>query len=407
MSCIHFSLICSYFLSDQTLAVATSLEREREREREMGHHSCCNKQKVKRGLWSPEEDEKLINYITTHSHGCWSSVPKLAGLQRCGKSCRLRWINYLRPDLKRGSFSPQEAALIIELHSILGNRWAQIAKHLPGRTDNEVKNFWNSSIKKKLISHEVIPAFATFSNDHIHNPSGHGSEEGFFTLNTNPNLGSQPQDQLYLPIVPSPMPSLGLNYHGDFNNILKLDQTNYASNFVDCFLPPFQLPSNNSSSYESSSWSAGYQPQPQFDPNIQQVQNFSINEAAAAQYNNIGNELMVPISMASSASVTYENPFILATVPKFCEIIDGNVCRMPILYPSDLEELDSLAKLSCFTSSHGSHPQDLQFPSNQLECIDAIISLLPSSSSSSSPSSASPSLLPLSSNQFDTNFNAH
>ncbi|XP_050137068.1 transcription factor MYB26-like isoform X2 [Malus sylvestris] len=330
----------------------------------MGHHSCCNKQKVKRGLWSPEEDEKLINYITTHSHGCWSSVPKLAGLQRCGKSCRLRWINYLRPDLKRGSFSPQEAALIIELHSILGNRWAQIAKHLPGRTDNEVKNFWNSSIKKKLISHEVIPAFATFSNDHIHNPSGHGSEEGFFTLNTNPNLGSQPQDQLYLPIVPSPMPSLGLNYHG-------------------------------------------YQPQPQFDPNIQQVQNFSINEAAAAQYNNIGNELMVPISMASSASVTYENPFILATVPKFCEIIDGNVCRMPILYPSDLEELDSLAKLSCFTSSHGSHPQDLQFPSNQLECIDAIISLLPSSSSSSSPSSASPSLLPLSSNQFDTNFNAH
>ncbi|KMT04880.1 hypothetical protein BVRB_7g170470 [Beta vulgaris subsp. vulgaris] len=130
----------------------------------MGNHTCCNKQKVKRGLWSPEEDEKLISYITTYGHGCWSSVPRLAGLQRCGKSCRLRWINYLRPDLKRGSFSPQEATLIIDLHRILGNRWSQIAKYLPGRTDNEVKNFWNSSIKKKLLSHVAVAVSTTTPN---------------------------------------------------------------------------------------------------------------------------------------------------------------------------------------------------------------------------------------------------
>ncbi|KZV48161.1 hypothetical protein F511_27724 [Dorcoceras hygrometricum] len=120
-------------------------------------HSCCYKQKLRKGLWSPEEDEKLVKHITKYGHGCWSSVPKLAGLQRCGKSCRLRWINYLRPDLKRGTFSQEEEGLIIELHAVLGNRWSQIAAQLPGRTDNEIKNLWNSSIKKKLRQKGIDP----------------------------------------------------------------------------------------------------------------------------------------------------------------------------------------------------------------------------------------------------------
>ncbi|KAJ1393312.1 SANT/Myb domain [Sesbania bispinosa] len=123
----------------------------------MGRHSCCYKQKLRKGLWSPEEDEKLLNYITKHGHGCWSSVPKLAGLQRCGKSCRLRWINYLRPDLKRGAFSQQEEDSIIELHAVLGNRWSQIAAQLPGRTDNEIKNLWNSCLKKRLRQRGIDP----------------------------------------------------------------------------------------------------------------------------------------------------------------------------------------------------------------------------------------------------------
>nr|QSD99578.1 MYB family transcription factor [Melilotus albus] len=123
----------------------------------MGRHSCCYKQKLRKGLWSPEEDEKLLNHITKYGHGCWSSVPKQAGLQRCGKSCRLRWINYLRPDLKRGTFSQEEEDLIIELHSVLGNRWSQIAAQLPGRTDNEIKNLWNSCLKKKLRQKGIDP----------------------------------------------------------------------------------------------------------------------------------------------------------------------------------------------------------------------------------------------------------
>ncbi|KAK4479364.1 hypothetical protein RD792_014876 [Penstemon davidsonii] len=123
----------------------------------MGRHSCSVKQKMRKGLWSPEEDEKLYNYITRFGVGCWSSVPKLAGLQRCGKSCRLRWINYLRPDLKRGMFSQEEEDLIINLHEALGNRWAKIAAQLPGRTDNEIKNLWNSSLKKKLMKQGIDP----------------------------------------------------------------------------------------------------------------------------------------------------------------------------------------------------------------------------------------------------------
>ncbi|KAL6609561.1 hypothetical protein ACP70R_039530 [Stipagrostis hirtigluma subsp. patula] len=125
----------------------------------MGRLSCGGVQpKLRKGLWSPEEDEKLYNHIIRHGVGCWSSVPKLAGLQRCGKSCRLRWINYLRPDLKRGSFSQQEEDLIVALHEILGNRWSQIASHLPGRTDNEIKNFWNSCLKKKLRQRGIDPS---------------------------------------------------------------------------------------------------------------------------------------------------------------------------------------------------------------------------------------------------------
>ncbi|XP_014492385.1 transcription factor MYB61 [Vigna radiata var. radiata] len=123
----------------------------------MGRHSCCYKQKLRKGLWSPEEDEKLLRHITKYGHGCWSSVPKQAGLQRCGKSCRLRWINYLRPDLKRGTFSQEEENLIIELHAVLGNRWSQIAAQLPGRTDNEIKNLWNSCLKKKLRQKGIDP----------------------------------------------------------------------------------------------------------------------------------------------------------------------------------------------------------------------------------------------------------
>ncbi|XP_037417479.1 myb-related protein Hv33-like [Triticum dicoccoides] len=105
--------------------------------------------KERKGLWSPEEDERLYTRITRHGVSTWSSVAQLAGLRRSGKSCRLRWMNYLRPDLKKEPISKREEETIISLQKSLGNRWSVIAAKMPGRTDNEIKNYWNSRIRKR------------------------------------------------------------------------------------------------------------------------------------------------------------------------------------------------------------------------------------------------------------------
>jgi myb proto-oncogene protein len=169
----------------------------------MGRQPCCDKVGLKKGPWTAEEDQKLVAFLLSHGHCCWRLVPKLAGarcqlfdrllatylpearatptcknevkcrwqfsiltwlpshvssgLLRCGKSCRLRWTNYLRPDLKRGLLSEEEEALVIDLHAELGNRWSKIAARLPGRTDNEIKNHWNTHIKKKLKRMGIDP----------------------------------------------------------------------------------------------------------------------------------------------------------------------------------------------------------------------------------------------------------
>nr|XP_010930777.1 myb-related protein 308 [Elaeis guineensis] len=123
----------------------------------MGRSPCCEKAHTNKGAWTKEEDQRLIAYIKAHGEGCWRSLPKAAGLLRCGKSCRLRWINYLRPDLKRGNFTEEEDELIIKLHGLLGNKWSLIAGRLPGRTDNEIKNYWNTHIKRKLLSRGLDP----------------------------------------------------------------------------------------------------------------------------------------------------------------------------------------------------------------------------------------------------------
>ncbi|CAL9053100.1 transcription factor MYB13-like isoform X1 [Musa acuminata AAA Group] len=148
-----------------------------------GRAPCCEKIGLNKGTWTEEEDMKLIAYIHKYGHQNWRALPKLAGLSRlryirllpfltvvnvtisltpegllrCGKSCRLRWTNYLRPDIKRGNFTKDEEDTIIKLHALLGNKWSKIASFLPGRTDNEIKNVWNTHLKKRAASGEQQP----------------------------------------------------------------------------------------------------------------------------------------------------------------------------------------------------------------------------------------------------------
>ncbi|XP_020203376.1 transcription factor MYB58 [Cajanus cajan] len=166
-----------------------------------GRAPCCDKTQVKRGPWSPSEDLKLIAFIQKYGHENWRALPKQAGLLRCGKSCRLRWINYLRPDVKRGNFTPKEEETIIRLHKALGNKWSKIASSLPGRTDNEIKNVWNTHLKKRLTAKKCSDSSADESKPESSITSSSSSSSESFFSNETPNspktttLGNEFNDQ--------------------------------------------------------------------------------------------------------------------------------------------------------------------------------------------------------------------
>ncbi|XP_018437920.1 transcription factor MYB34 [Raphanus sativus] len=132
---------------------------------------CCKEEGIRKGAWTPEEDERLIAYVQLHGESGWRTLPEKAGLKRCGKSCRLRWANYLKPDIKRGEFTPEEDDTIIKLHALMGNKWAGIATSLAGRTDNEIKNYWNTNLKKRLTQKGLDPT--------THKPIDPADQTGF------------------------------------------------------------------------------------------------------------------------------------------------------------------------------------------------------------------------------------
>ncbi|KAG5251399.1 myb-related protein [Salix suchowensis] len=107
------------------------------------------KEEIRKGPWKAEEDEVLMKHVKKYGPRDWSSIRSKGLLQRTGKSCRLRWVNKLRPNLKHGcKFSAEEERVVIDLQAEFGNKWARIATYLPGRTDNDVKNFWSSRQKR-------------------------------------------------------------------------------------------------------------------------------------------------------------------------------------------------------------------------------------------------------------------
>lgn len=110
--------------------------------------SCPRKGNVNKGPWSREEDEKLRKLVEKYSPKNWSYLAKIMGTRQ-GKQCRERWHNHLNPEIKKTPFTREEDRMIVQLHMKYGNKWSEIAKHLPGRTDNAIKNYWNSSIVRR------------------------------------------------------------------------------------------------------------------------------------------------------------------------------------------------------------------------------------------------------------------
>ncbi|XP_008442723.2 transcription factor MYB27-like [Cucumis melo] len=116
----------------------------------MANQSALQTERLRRGPWLEAEDRQLTIFVTRMGERKWDLIAKASGLERSGKSCRFRWLNYLRPNLKRDRINSEEEEIILKLHKKWGNKWSRIAQWLPGRTDNEIKNYWRSHLRKKF-----------------------------------------------------------------------------------------------------------------------------------------------------------------------------------------------------------------------------------------------------------------
>ncbi|KAF7806141.1 transcription factor MYB35-like [Senna tora] len=267
---------------------------------------CC--EKLKRGVWTEEEDAKILAFVSKHGSGNWTSLPKKAGLKRCGKSCRLRWTNYLRPDLNHDSFTPQEEDLIVKLHAAIGSRWSIIAQQLPGRTDNDVKNYWNSKLKKKLSEMGIDPV--------THKPfskllADYGNIGGIHKPNT--RIGSLSKDFKNAVLLKSDSSSSLTNYHFPQMELPIEKETNMN-------ILPVSMFGESSSSQESLSFSFSWNDflledvlPPNNDDNVIEINEREVMKSSSSQQVQVqvqNTEFQLSSSSSSSSEISFVEAMI-------------------------------------------------------------------------------------------------
>ncbi|CDP11893.1 unnamed protein product [Coffea canephora] len=208
-----------------------------------------DKKGLKKGAWSEDEDNKLRAYVLRYGHWNWRQLPKFAGLSRCGKSCRLRWMNYLRPGLKRGNYTVEEEDLIIKLHEQLGNRWSAIAGKLPGRSDNEVKNFWHTRLRKRINqdprSTKIIKQTSDQKTGHMHDANQIKLSAGISDSDSNEKREMEPNIAAAAPVADTKMSSLICDSSlSDSNSSVEYS---FAESFESFWTQPFILDASHNS----------------------------------------------------------------------------------------------------------------------------------------------------------------